>query len=56
MEKKMEHEMETRGAIVPLKLVECERYEDFVVIYPKPYLIYLRGTINPKRVANPKQA
>ena len=39
--------------IVPLKQIEYGVYADLIVIYPKPYSIYLRGTIisnhNPDR-------
>ena len=33
--------------IVPRKQIECGVYGDLVIIYPKPYSIYLRGTIAP---------
>ena len=33
------------GLIVPLKQIEHGVYEDLVIIYPKQYSIYLRGTI-----------
>ena len=32
-------------SIVPLKYVECGVYGDLIMIYPKPYSIYLRGTV-----------
>ena len=37
-------------SIVPLKWIEYGVYGDLVIMYPKPYSIYLRGTItlNPK--------
>ena len=31
--------------IVPLGLIEYGVYGDLIIIYPKPYSIYLRGTI-----------
>ena len=31
--------------IVPLKYIEYMVYRDLITIYPKPYSIYLRGTI-----------
>ena len=34
-----------RGVIVPLKWIEYGVYGDLIIIYPKPYSIYLRGTI-----------
>ena len=34
-----------KGFIVPLKQIEYGVYGDFIIIYPKPYSIYLRGTI-----------
>ena len=33
------------GFIVPLKQIEHGVSGDLIVIYPKPYCIYLRGTI-----------
>ena len=33
------------GSIVPLKYIEYGVYGDLIIIYPKPYSIYLRGTI-----------
>ena len=33
------------GLIVPLKQIEYGVDGDFIVIYPKPYFIYLRGSI-----------
>ena len=33
------------GPIVPLKQIEYGVYGDLIIIYPKPYSIYLRGTI-----------
>ena len=32
------------GYIVPLKYIECGVYGDLIIIYPKPYSIYLRRT------------
>ena len=39
--------MEARGLgfIVPLKLIEYGVYGDLTTIYPKPYSIYLNGTM-----------
>ena len=36
--------------IVPLEWIKCTVYWDLLAIYPKPYSIYLRGSIplNPK--------
>ena len=34
-------------AIVPLNYIEYGVYGDLIMMYPKPYSIYLRGTINP---------
>ena len=31
--------------IVPLKEIECGVCGNLIIIYPKPYSIYLRGTI-----------
>ena len=33
---------------VPLEKLEYGVYGDLLVIYPKPYSIYLRGTLDPK--------
>ena len=33
------------GDIVPLKNLEYGVFGDLVIIYPKPYPIYVRGTI-----------
>ena len=33
----------------PFKQIEYGVYGDFILIYPKPYSIYFRGTINPNR-------
>ena len=33
------------GHIVPLKYLEYEVYRDLIIIYPKPYSLYLRGSI-----------
>ena len=33
------------GVIVPLKQMKYAVYGDLIRIYPKPYSIYLRGTI-----------
>ena len=33
------------GFIVPLKWIDYGVYADLILIYPKPYSIYLRGTI-----------
>ena len=33
------------GVIIPLKLIEYGVYGDLIIMYPKPYSIYLRGTI-----------
>ena len=33
---------------VPLKWIEHGAYGDLTIIYPRPYSIYLRGTIYPK--------
>ena len=38
------------GLIVPLKWIEHGAYGDLSIIYPKPYSIYLRGTIGLPRV------
>ena len=39
--------------IVPLKKIEYGVYGDLLVLYPKPYSIYLRGTINPQPFTHP---
>ena len=31
-----------------LKWIEYGQYGGLIIIYPKPYSIYLRGTVNPK--------
>ena len=41
--------------IVPLKQIECGVYGDLIIIYPKPYSIYLRGTISPRQEAVPNR-
>ena len=44
----MQKEMETTivfGFMVTLKYIEYGVYGDLIVIYPKPYSIYLRGTV-----------
>ena len=38
----------TVRAIVPLKQIEYGVFGDLIVIYPKPYSIYLRATIHPE--------
>ena len=50
MEKKMEllFRVQGLGYIVPLKWMEYGIYGDLIIIYPKPYSIYLRGTIDPE--------
>ena len=35
--------------LVPLKEIEYGVYGDLTIIYPKPYSIYLRGSINLKQ-------
>ena len=35
--------------IVPLKSIEYGVYGDHIILYPKPYSIYLRGTISLNR-------
>ena len=35
-----------QGPVVPLKKIECGVYGDLTMIYPKPYSIYLRGTMD----------
>ena len=45
-------EWETNAGIVPLKQMEYRVYGDLIMIYPKPYSIYLRGTIGSKICRN----
>ena len=45
--------LETLHPIVPYKLIEYGVYGDLlIIVYPKPYSIYLRGTIHPKLKQN----
>ena len=37
-----------RGYIVPRKHIEYWVYGDLIIIYPKPYSIYVRGTVTGK--------
>ena len=39
------HSSEGPGSIVPLKYIEYGVYGDVIIICPKQYSIYLRGTI-----------
>ena len=36
--------IEGLGSIAPLKYIEYGVYGDLIIIYPKPFSIYLRGT------------
>ena len=38
------HGPKLRALIVPLKQIEYWVYGDLIIVYPKPYSIYLRGT------------
>ena len=40
--------LNVESLIVPLKQIDYGVYGDLILIYPKPYSIYLRGTIAPK--------
>ena len=40
--------LEQKPQKLPLKWIEYGVYRDLILITPKPYSIYLRGTINPK--------
>ena len=37
--------IEVETLIVPLKWIEYGVYGDLIIVYPKPYSVYLRGTI-----------
>ena len=45
MEKTLENANWGLGFIVPVKQIEYGVYGDLIILYPKPYSIYLRGTI-----------